>query len=96
VVRQVRQTLTFFSHSWVSSNALTTKRKEAGVNQGLEKIGKTRFATVWHGSASLEECLPLIWDLVSKGDVVVKGRLGLHFTGKKRILKLFHYYIASQ
>jgi hypothetical protein len=72
VVAQLRKTLTFFSKSWASTHALGTLRQEEGVSQGLESIGKTRFATVWRGSTSVEQCLPLIRTLVTRGEIHVK------------------------
>ena len=102
--KKVRQLLSAKSISRVCNHAENTiwcfvgvtQLQQARVNQGVEKIRETRLQQFDMEAHPLEECPPLIQDLVSKGEVVVKMRAWPQFTGKHTILKLLHYYIESQ
>ncbi|KIJ46065.1 hypothetical protein M422DRAFT_46358 [Sphaerobolus stellatus SS14] len=72
IVEKVKRILTYFNKSWAATSVLAEKRAEQGIGQGLEKIGKTRFATVWRGSNSIQNSLPLIRELVKNGEIAVK------------------------
>ncbi|KAF7791186.1 hypothetical protein EIP86_002198 [Pleurotus ostreatoroseus] len=61
--------LTHFSLSSDSSWNLELLRKEAGVSRGLEKSGRTRFATTIWAVVSVQRCLPLIQELLDKGQL---------------------------
>lgn len=64
--------LQFFGKSVKSGAVLKDLHQEVGISQGLEMIGKTRFATVWRGSMSLQENFQLITELVEKKQLITK------------------------
>lgn len=61
----LKRVVKYFSKSTKASTALTDAREEDGVPRGLEKFGKTRFATNFYSSASVERCLPSICKVVT-------------------------------
>ncbi|KAJ7270345.1 hypothetical protein C8J57DRAFT_1065784 [Mycena rebaudengoi] len=73
-IGRMRIILTYFSHSTYSSTHLKALRVIHQVNKGLEKIGKTRFGTLYWASYSLLRCLPLILDLVNSGVITAVCR----------------------
>ncbi|PVF91233.1 hypothetical protein CPB86DRAFT_675702, partial [Serendipita vermifera] len=64
--------LTFFSHSTQATTHLTRARGTLDISRGLEKIGKTRFGTVYHSSNSILRCTPAIEKVVKSGLVTSK------------------------
>ncbi|KAJ6461131.1 hypothetical protein C8R47DRAFT_1241882 [Mycena vitilis] len=53
-----------FSHSTYSTTHLKSLRVIYDINKGLEKIGKTRFGTMYWAGYSLLRCLPPIKELI--------------------------------
>ncbi|KAL0952524.1 hypothetical protein HGRIS_006785 [Hohenbuehelia grisea] len=53
-VSTTRNTLTFFHHSHPAIASLRVARKALGIKQGLEAIGKTRFATLFITAVSVQ------------------------------------------
>jgi len=53
----MRATVTFFGKSTFAAT-LTELRKAMEISGGLEKIGKTRFATIWVCAIALDRCIP--------------------------------------
>ena len=49
-------------------------RREVKIGRGLEKIGKTRFATHYWSALSVEHNLSLISSLVRDGSAAIKVR----------------------
>jgi hypothetical protein len=68
VVSQLHRTLSFFSDSTDSANHLEEVRKELGIHCGFEKIGKTRFGSIYWSTESLRRCLPALQIIVSNPD----------------------------
>ncbi|KAJ7078266.1 hypothetical protein C8R44DRAFT_97413 [Mycena epipterygia] len=74
-----RVTITYFSHSTYSATHLKALRVIRDINEGLEKIGKTRFGTLYWAGYSLLRCLPPIVELIQSGIINVdaeKDKLG--------------------
>ncbi|KAJ6576299.1 hypothetical protein B0H10DRAFT_2199108 [Mycena sp. CBHHK59/15] len=65
VISKMRETITYFSQSTHSATHLNALRVILSVNHGLEKIGKTRFGTLYWAGYALLPNLPLISDLIS-------------------------------
>ncbi|CAG8732788.1 6431_t:CDS:2, partial [Acaulospora colombiana] len=63
-INTTRGVLTFFSHSTHATTHLTSVRKSLDISRGLERIGKTRFGTIYHSSNSILRCAPAIEKLV--------------------------------
>ncbi|KAJ7256333.1 ribonuclease H-like domain-containing protein [Mycena rebaudengoi] len=72
-IGKMRIMLTYFSHSSYSTTHLKAMRVILQINKGLEKIGKTRFGTLYWASYSLLRCLPPITELVNSGVINVDG-----------------------
>ncbi|KAJ6627648.1 hypothetical protein B0H10DRAFT_1779160, partial [Mycena sp. CBHHK59/15] len=68
VISKKRETITYFSQSTYSATHLNALRVILSVNHGLEKIGKTRFGTLYWAGYTLLPNLPLISDLITMGD----------------------------
>jgi hypothetical protein len=56
----------------MSTAKLAIVRAQTGVRRGLEKIGKTRFGTIYYGLSLIEHCLPAIRMLVTNNDIKLK------------------------
>ncbi|KAJ7831615.1 hypothetical protein B0H14DRAFT_2365081, partial [Mycena olivaceomarginata] len=55
-ITKMRTTITHFSHSSASATHLKAMRVSQDINNGLEKVGKTRFGTIyWAGYALIRE-----------------------------------------
>ena len=76
-----KKVISYFSHSTHNASRLTAMRQEAGVARGLEKVGKTRFATHYWSALSVERNLSSISSLVKDGSATIKVRYVLHFIG---------------
>ncbi|KAJ6595413.1 hypothetical protein B0H10DRAFT_1679533, partial [Mycena sp. CBHHK59/15] len=66
-IGKMRTTITYFSHSTYSATHLKALRVILDINKGLEKIGKTRFGTLYWSSHSLLRCLSAISELINTG-----------------------------
>ncbi|KAF8583998.1 hypothetical protein K439DRAFT_1293915, partial [Ramaria rubella] len=64
-IKEIQQVLSHFKHSTISTTLLTITRADMDLGQGLESIGKTRFATICWAALSVQRCLPAIRHLVS-------------------------------
>ncbi|KAJ6527844.1 hypothetical protein DFH09DRAFT_1285604 [Mycena vulgaris] len=60
-------TITHFSHSPNSTTHLKALRVCCNINHGLEKVGKTRFGTIYWLGYALVGCLPPICELIVSG-----------------------------
>jgi len=47
-------------------------RLEMGIAHGLEKVGKTRFATNYWSTLSVERNIPLVCKLIEEGSAEIK------------------------
>ncbi|KAJ7081062.1 hypothetical protein C8R44DRAFT_653314, partial [Mycena epipterygia] len=68
VILKTRETITYFSQSTYSATHLKAMRVILDINKGLEKIGKTRFGTLYWAGYALDRCLPPISELVTSGE----------------------------
>ncbi|KAJ6596567.1 hypothetical protein B0H10DRAFT_2167745 [Mycena sp. CBHHK59/15] len=73
VISKMRETITYFSQSTHSATHLNALRVILSVNHGLEKIGKTRFGTLYWAGYALLPNLPLISDLITTGVINTDG-----------------------
>ncbi|TFK63856.1 hypothetical protein BDN72DRAFT_927053 [Pluteus cervinus] len=64
----VRKTVTKFNKSHLGQAELKLAQKKLGIHRGLESIGKTRFASVVRAALSVQRALPVIKEVVRKGD----------------------------
>lgn len=74
MIKQLRSTITFFSSSTLGRTYLNEERKDMGIARGLEKIGKTRFATLAISAIALQRNLPPIRKLITSETVVIPVR----------------------
>ncbi|KAJ6573317.1 ribonuclease H-like domain-containing protein, partial [Mycena sp. CBHHK59/15] len=72
-IGKMRTTITYFSHSTYSATHLKALRVILDINKGLEKIGKTRFGTLYWSSHSLLRCLSAISELINTGIINVES-----------------------
>ncbi|KAJ6615949.1 hypothetical protein B0H10DRAFT_2219962 [Mycena sp. CBHHK59/15] len=72
-IGKMRTTITYFSHSTYSATHLKVLRVILDINKGLEKIGKTRFGTLYWSSHSLLRCLSAISELINTGIINVES-----------------------
>ncbi|KAF8999046.1 hypothetical protein BDZ89DRAFT_896555, partial [Hymenopellis radicata] len=63
----VRGTIRYFHESHFAIADLKRARLELDITRGLESIGKTRFATLFRSSRSVQQCSPAIQRAVSYG-----------------------------
>ncbi|KAJ7847041.1 ribonuclease H-like domain-containing protein [Mycena leptocephala] len=70
-IGKMRMIITYFSHSTYSATHLKALRVILDINKGREKIGKTRFGTLYWSSYSLLRCLGAIFELISLGIINV-------------------------
>ncbi|KAJ7256409.1 ribonuclease H-like domain-containing protein [Mycena rebaudengoi] len=70
---KMRMTITYLSHSTYSATHLEAMRVIMGINKGFEKVGKTRFGTLYWSGYSLLRCLPGISELIKLGIIDVDG-----------------------
>lgn len=61
----LRRCIKFFSHSDKATHVLSEARRDLGIVRGLEKIGKTRFATIIHAAVAFHRCLPAMRECLS-------------------------------
>ncbi|TFK57954.1 hypothetical protein BDN72DRAFT_966451, partial [Pluteus cervinus] len=74
VIAVVRKTIAKFHKSHIGISELEAARKLLGIKRGLEKIGKTRFATIIHSAKSVQRNLPALkkvaeWNNFNFGDL---------------------------
>lgn len=72
VIETLSKTIAHFSHSNDSTQKLDALRKQRKIGRGLEKVGKTRFATVTWSALSLQRCMGCIRELVEDGSINLK------------------------
>ncbi|KAJ6512898.1 ribonuclease H-like domain-containing protein [Mycena sanguinolenta] len=72
-ILKTRVTITHFSHSTYSATHLKALRVIFDINKGLEKIGKTRFGTIYWAGYALLRCLPPIDELFLSGIITTDG-----------------------
>jgi hypothetical protein len=65
--------ITFFSQSTFAATHFAALRVILHINKGLEKVGKTRFGTIYWSSYSLLRCLDAIRTLVDLGIIKTEG-----------------------
>jgi hypothetical protein len=61
-----RRVIKFMSHSTLAKAQFNMLKPKYRITRGLVKFGKTRFAGVVHSLESLQRCMPIIEELVSK------------------------------
>lgn len=66
VIDITKSLIKHFSHSVHASSQLRLVMSELKITRGLQKIGKTRFATIYYSCLSLLECLPAITAAVER------------------------------
>lgn len=76
----LKRLLRYFKKSSHANHELTVARQLAGVSRGLEKVGKTRFATICRAGASVLRCIEPLKEIV-RGD---------RLNSDKKVL-FFHY-----
>ena len=67
-----KKVVKYFSHSTRNASKLSSMRLEVGVARGLEKVGKTRFATNYWSALSVERNILLVCKLVEEGSAEIK------------------------
>lgn len=72
IVANIRRTLQFFSKSDQSTEELAAIRAKLTIPRGLEKIGKTRFATIIRAAVAMRRCLPALREGCSSGSIVIE------------------------
>lgn len=72
VLATTKKIVSYFSHSTSNASKLTEMQRNLGVARGLEKVGKTRFATNYWSALSVERNLSSISSLVKDGSAVIK------------------------
>ncbi|KAF7310297.1 DUF659 domain-containing protein [Mycena indigotica] len=80
VIERMRLLITFFSQSTYAATHLSALRVVLYINKGLEKIGKTRFGTMYYTAYSLIRCFEAIRMLFHL-DII-------HTTGSEELSKL--------
>lgn len=69
-----KKVVKYFSHSTRNASKLSSMRSEMGIARGLEKVGKTRFATNYWSALSVERNMTLVCKLVEEGSAEIKVR----------------------
>ena len=69
-----KKIVSYFSHSTSNASQLAEMRREVGIGRGLEKVGKTRFATHYWSAMSVDRNLSSISSLVREGFAGIKVR----------------------
>ncbi|KAJ7256435.1 hypothetical protein C8J57DRAFT_1473059 [Mycena rebaudengoi] len=87
---KMRMTITYLSHSTYSATYLEAMRVIMGINKGFEKVGKTRFGTLYWSGYSLLRSLPGISELIKLGIIDVDGsdkltRKNVEFRDKSKL-----------
>jgi hypothetical protein len=72
-IAKMRTTISHFSHSSCSATHLKSLRVSRDINKGLEKVGKTRFGTIYWAGYALIPCLPPISELITTGVINADG-----------------------
>ena len=67
-----KKVVKYFSHSTYNASKLVEMRREIGIARGLEKVGKTRFATHYWSALSVERNISPISSLVGDGCANIK------------------------
>jgi hypothetical protein len=65
-IKTTKRVIQWFSKSTIGKYHLKYERRRFNVTHGLQKVGKTRFATHYHSGNSLLKCLPPIRSLCDK------------------------------
>ncbi|CAK5273903.1 unnamed protein product [Mycena citricolor] len=73
-ILKIRDIVSHFSQSTQASTHLDGMRVSLGLNHGLQKIGKTRFGTVFWATSALDPLLPPIHMLVQTGVVATNSQ----------------------
>lgn len=68
-IRIIKKTIAHFSHSNDSTEKLDRLRKLHKVPRKLQQVGKTRFATIPISAESVKDCLVLLRQLVTDGEI---------------------------
>jgi hypothetical protein len=68
--------ITYFSHSTYSATHLDAPHVVYAINEGLERTGKIRFATIYRAGYALLRTLPPIVELVQTGIIDVDAEKG--------------------
>ncbi|CAK5275996.1 unnamed protein product, partial [Mycena citricolor] len=71
---KIRDIVSHFSQSTMSSTHLDGMRVILDINHGLEKIGKTRFGTIYWAGSALMPVMPAISALANSGVVAVNKK----------------------
>ena len=64
MLTSLQNAIRHFSMSNLAVAELKKAREELNITQGLVKIGKTRFATHWSAAVAMDQCLPILRQLV--------------------------------
>ncbi|KAL5529774.1 hypothetical protein ACEPAG_5761 [Sanghuangporus baumii] len=83
IVKNLRRIIKFFSNSTKASARLARQRKQLGISRGIEKIGKTRFGTLYLSALSVQRNYHAITELCKTGQVVVKDVNHLFMGGRQ-------------
>ncbi|KAL5536596.1 hypothetical protein ACEPAF_419 [Sanghuangporus sanghuang] len=81
-IKNLQRTITYFSNSSAATTKLTRKRNELGIPRGIEKIGKTRFGTLFFAAQSVLTNYRAISDLCKASNIVINDVNHLFMGGR--------------
>ncbi|OBZ75404.1 hypothetical protein A0H81_04594 [Grifola frondosa] len=81
IIAELRKCLTFFSHSDDATNKLAKVRGLLGIGRGLERIGKTRFATIVHAAVAMRRCLPALREACTNHELDLDSQFRAYAAG---------------
>ncbi|KAF9021139.1 hypothetical protein BDZ89DRAFT_1071710 [Hymenopellis radicata] len=92
---RMKGTIRYFSKSNYGSTHMRALRVTLEINKGLEKVGKTRFGTIYWAGYALQRCLPAITELLNSNVILTDTDSPLAFLKNLPLSQAFNLRLTQ-